>query len=79
MTALTPEQKSSVYTVSYVDHLGNKMISAPKTWISDFQVDKEAGQGKTDLNFSLVLNQNEGPSPLFRDWLINDLLVEVHH
>jgi hypothetical protein len=39
-----------------VDHEGNKKTSHPKAWISDFQVDKEVGQGKTDLNFSIGIN-----------------------
>ena len=36
LTALAPEQKSSVYSVCYVDHEGNKKTSHPKAWINDF-------------------------------------------
>jgi len=79
LTSIPAESKSSVFTVCYVDHLGVKQTSMSKVWLNDFQVDKEAGQGKTDLNFSVMLNCEEGPSVELRDWLISDLLVELHH
>ena len=47
-------------------------------WINDFCVDKETNVGKTDFNFITQLKIEEGPSVAFRDWLMNDLLIEIH-
>lgn len=79
LTPIPCEQKSSVFTICYEDHQGNKKTSEPKAWINDFQIDKESNQGKTDLKFSINLDLAEGPTVALRDWLMSDLLVELHH
>jgi hypothetical protein len=79
LTALDAGKKSSVFTLTYIDHHGEKQSTVPKVWINDFQVDKETNIGKTDFNFSVQLKMEEGPTVAFRDWLMNDLFVELHH
>jgi hypothetical protein len=36
LNALEPEQKSSVFTLSYTDHTGERVKTEPKVWINDF-------------------------------------------
>ena len=55
ITALEPHQKSSCFYLSYKDQLGNRIETEHKAWINDFQVDKEAGTGKCDFKYDLVL------------------------
>jgi len=65
--------------MTYVDHNGESVSTQPKVWINDFAVDKESNQGKTDFNFTLKVELAEGPTVALRDWLMNDLFVELHH
>ena len=39
-------------------------------------IDPEKNVGKTDLGYTLRID--EAPSPALRDWLENDLFVELH-
>ena len=36
LSSLTPDKKSSVYTMTYIDHEGIKVSTNPKVWINDF-------------------------------------------
>jgi len=78
LTNLPPEKKSSVFFLKYVDHEGQEKTTESKVWINDFQVDKETNIGKTDFNFTLELKMPDGPTVAFRDWLMNDLFIELH-
>jgi hypothetical protein len=42
-------------------------------------VDKETNTGKADFNYILKLEIPEGPTVAFRDWLMQDLYIELHH
>ena len=44
-------------------------------WIQHFAVDKEAGLGKTDFGFKLRLS--EAPTFALREWLRNDLFLNL--
>lgn len=68
-----------MYTLRYVDYLGNQVESVPKVWINDFLVDKETMLGKTDLGLSIKVELEEGPTVGFRDWVSQDVFVELHH
>jgi hypothetical protein len=68
-------EKSSVFWVSYTDQRGEKVESERKVWIQHFAVDKEAGIGKTDFGFKIRLN--EAPTYALREWMRNDLIVEL--
>jgi len=41
-------------------------------------VDKEANVGKTDFHFEIKVELEE-PTVELRDWLLNDLFVELRH
>ncbi len=51
------------------------MESEKKIWIQHFSVDKETGIGKTDFGFKLRLN--EAPSYELREWMRNDLFMDL--
>eukprot|EP00347_Sterkiella_histriomuscorum_P007790 403347554 len=72
---LQDQEKSSVFWLSYTNHFGNQVQSESKIWIQHFAVDKEAGIGKTDINFKLRMV--ERPTLEFREWIRRDLLVEL--
>lgn len=78
LSAVAAEKKSSVFSMSYVDHEGKQVTTTPKVWINDFQVDKEANLGKTDFHFDIKIDIPE-PTVALRDWLMNDLFVELKH
>ena len=56
------------------------MVSQPKVWINDFQIDKEAGNiGKTDLQFITQMEFNDHNIWKLKNWLMKDLFVELYH
>lgn len=73
---LSPDDKSSAFWVKYRDHRGEIVVSEKKSWIEHFMVDAEKGTGKTDLNFKLRIE--EAPSTALRNWLENDVFIELH-
>lgn len=68
-------EKSSVFWLTYTDHKGNKVETERKVWIQHFAVDKESGIGKTDFGFKIRLN--ESPTFALREWMRNDLILEL--
>ena len=36
LSAVAAEKKSSVFSMSYVDHEGKQVTTTPKVWINDF-------------------------------------------
>jgi hypothetical protein len=79
LNGLKAEMKSSVFFLKYTDHNGNEVCSAQKVWINDFQVDKESGFGKTDFKYNIKVQLDKGPTIALRDWLLNDVFIELHH
>jgi len=74
---LQEASKSSVYWLKYINHFGQEVCTDKKFWIEDFSVDKENNNlGKCDFNFKLRLE--EAPSVELRDWLLQDLNIELH-
>lgn len=70
------ERKSSVYWLRYENHHGDEVRTEKRCWIEHFQVDADKGTGKANMNYTLRID--EPPSELLRDWLDNDLFVELH-
>ena len=70
------ERKSSLYWLTYTNHHGEVVQTEKKCWIEHFKVDAESGSGKTDVNYSLRID--EPPSYLLRDWLDSDVFIELH-
>ena len=70
------ERKATQYWVKYRDHFGDEVLSDKKSWLEHFQVDAEKGTGRCDLEHSLKLS--EPPSVELRDWLLNDIYVELY-
>jgi hypothetical protein len=79
LNGLKAEMKSSVFFLKYTDHNGQEVCSTQKVWINDFQVDKEIGFGKTDFKYSIKIQLDKGPTIALRDWLLNDVFIELHH
>ena len=73
---IAPEGKSSAFWVKYTDHNGETVVSEKKSWVEHFMVDAEKGTGKTDLSFTLRIE--EAPSTALRNWLESDVFVELH-
>ena len=49
-------------------------------WINDFQIDKEAGNlGRTDLNFVTKMLFEDEELEKLKEWLAQDLFVELYH
>lgn len=70
------DRKATQYWIKYTDHLGDEVVSEKKSWLEHFQVDLEKGTGRCDLEHSLKLS--EPPSVELRDWLLNDIYVELY-
>jgi hypothetical protein len=64
-----------VFWLRYQDENGEQVESDKKIWIHNFQVDKETNTGKTD--FGLKLRKDLTLDAARRDWLRNDLLIEL--
>ena len=73
---ISPEGKSTAFWVQYRDHHGNNVASDKKAWVEHFMVDAESGKGKTDLNFTLRIE--EPPSTELRNWLESDVFIELY-
>lgn len=54
---------------------GDVVETEKKVWIQHFQVDKEAGNGKTDFLFKQRFTVP--PSVNLRNWLRKDIIVEL--
>ena len=70
------ERKSSIYWLTYMNHHGESVSTEKRSWIEHFQVDAEKGTGKSDVNYTLRID--EPPSTQLRDWLDSDLFLELH-
>ena len=70
------ERKSSVYWLRYTNHFGEEVLTEKRSWIEHFQVDTEKGTGKADMAYTLRID--EPPTTELRDWLDDDLFVELH-
>ena len=70
------ERKSSIFWLTYTNHHGEIVQTEKRSWIEHFQVDAEKGTGKSDVNYTLRID--EAPSTLLRDWLDSDLFLELH-
>ena len=70
-------KKCSHYWIKFKDHFGDEIISAKKNWLEHFQItDPEKSIGRCDLDYSLKIF--EAPSIELRDWLENDIFVEIY-
>jgi hypothetical protein len=74
-TLANDSDKSSIFWLTYNDHRGNPVETEKKIWIQNFAVDKENGIGKTDFGFKVRLN--EAPTYALREWMRNDLFMEL--
>jgi len=74
-TLANDSDKSSIFWLSYQNHLGQQVKTEKKVWIQHFAVDKDTGIGKTDFQFKLRLN--ERPSFELSEWMRNDLFMEL--
>lgn len=61
------------------DPEGRLIKSEPRLWLTDFQIDKETGLGKTDLKFRLPLTLPNGVDTRTHEWLMGDLFLELYH
>ena len=52
------------------------MMTDKKCWIQDFQIDKEAGNGKCDFNFKI--RSEEQPTVKLNEWLRSDFFIQLH-
>mmetsp|Transcript_11638 Transcript_11638/g.15778 ORF Transcript_11638/g.15778 Transcript_11638/m.15778 type:complete len:201 (-) Transcript_11638:194-796(-) len=73
---LATEKKCTAYWVKYRDHHGETVVSDKKFWIENFMIDTEKSTGKTDLSYALRIE--EAPTTALRNWLENDVFVELH-
>ena len=76
MDEVPEERKSSIFWLTYTNHHGEIVQTEKRSWIEHFQVDAEKGTGKSDVNYTLRID--EAPSTLLRDWLDSDLFLELH-
>jgi len=70
------ERKSSLFWLRYTNHLGEEINTEKKAWIEHFLVDTEKGTGKTDLKYTVRIE--EKPTCKLRDWLESGLFVTLH-
>ena len=70
------ERKSSLFWLRYTNHLGEEINTQKKAWIENFLVDTEKGTGKTDMKYTVKID--EKPTCQLRDWLESDLFVTLH-
>lgn len=77
LDSLTDEQKSSQFWLTYTDHNGNQLSTAKRSYLSHFQVTDVDGKvtAKTDVEYKIRVE--EAPSIEMRDWMYNDLVVEL--
>lgn len=75
LDTLSDEEKSSVFWLSFTDKSGYKNETEKRVWIQHFHVDKETNTGKCDFKYKNRLL--EYPYIELRDWLINDIILEL--
>ena len=77
LDTLTEEQKSSQFWFTYKDHKGNEQKTEKRSYLSNFQVVDVEGKmiAKTDVVYKIRLE--EAPSIEMRDWMYNDLVVQM--
>lgn len=77
LDSLTEEQKSSQFWLTYTDHNGDQLSTPKRSYLSHFQVADVEGKvtAKTDVDYKIRLE--EAPSIEMRDWMFNDLVVEL--
>ena len=73
---LEMDRKSTAYWIEYSNHRGETIVSEKRYWIENFMIDAEKGTGRTDLNYTVRVE--EAPSTMLRDWLESDVFVELH-
>jgi len=69
------EKKSQMYWLRFCDSKNQLIETEKKAWIDHFQVDKETSIGKCDFNFTYEFI--EPPTLEFRNWLREELMVEL--
>ena len=80
MASIPAEKKCSAYSIRFTGPDDVVISSAPKLWIQDFQIDKEAGNvGRTDLNFTTKMQFQDMDLEKVKHWLTKDLFVELYH
>lgn len=70
------ERKGTQFWLKFRDHFDDEIVSEKKSWLEHFQIDSEKGSGRCDFDYTLKIE--EVPSVELRDWLANDIYVELH-
>jgi hypothetical protein len=69
------DKKSQMYWLRFRDCRNQVVETEKKAWIDHFMVDKETFIGKCDFNFTYEFI--EPPTLEFRNWLREELMVEL--